>query len=333
MSPHRILIVQTAFIGDVILASALIEKLNAFYPDSEIDFLLRKGNESLFTNHPKLNNVHVWDKKGGKYRNLFQLIKKVRSKRYDILINVQRFANSGLLTALSKAKIKIGFDKNPYSWAFSDKIKHRIEEGIHEIERNNDLIKELTDSSINKPKLYPSASDFDHVVQYKTEKFVCIAPASVWFTKQFPEEKWIELIKSIPLSKKIYLLGAPDDDSLCQEIIKGAQRNGVISLCGNLNLLQSAALMKSAEMNFVNDSAPMHLASSVNAKTTAVYCSTTPKFGFGPLADQSWVAEVNDLECRPCGLHGFKSCPKGHFKCGYDMDISKLIKNLEEVKN
>jgi len=330
MPPHRILIVQTAFIGDVILASALIEKLNAFYPDSEIDFLLRKGNESLFKNHPTLKEVHVWDKKGGKYKNLFKLIAKVRSKRYDILINVQRFANSGLLTALSKAKVKIGFDKNPYSWAFTKKVKHRIEEGIHEIERNNELIKELTDSTINKPKLYPTKSDFDHVSKYQSEKYICIAPASVWFTKQLPKEKWIELIKVIPSSHKIYLLGAPYDASLCQEIIAGAKNTNVLSLCGDLNLLQSTALIKHAEMNFVNDSAPMHLASSVNAKTTAIYCSTTPKFGFGPLADQSWIAEVNGLDCRPCGLHGFKSCPKGHFKCGFDIDISELIKNLQE---
>jgi lipopolysaccharide heptosyltransferase II len=331
MPPHRILIVQTAFIGDVILASALIEKLNAFYPDSEIDFLLRKGNESLFENHPKLKEVHVWDKKGGKYKNLYNLIGKIRTRRYDILINVQRFANSGLLTALSKAKVKIGFNKNPYSWSFTKKIKHRIQEGIHEVERNNDLIKELTDSSINKPKLYPSPSDFEHISKYKSEKYICIAPASVWFTKQFPKEKWIELIKSVPSDYKIYLLGAPNDDFLCRSIIEGAKRKNTISLCGDLNLLQSAALMKTAEMNFVNDSAPMHLASAVNAKTTAIYCSTTPKFGFGPLADQSWIAEVNDLSCRPCGLHGLKSCPKGHFKCGFDIDISKLIKNLEDA--
>jgi heptosyltransferase-2 len=75
--------------------------------------------------------------------------------------------------------------------------------------------------------------------------------------------------------------------------------------------------MRDAAMNFVNDSAPMHFSSAMNAPTTAFYCSTIPEFGFGPLSDRSRIVESNeDLACRPCGLHGKKSCPLGHFKCG-----------------
>ncbi len=331
MPSQQILIVQTAFIGDVILASALIEKLHSYYPEADIDFLLRKGNESLFANHPKLREVHVWDKKGGKYKNLFKLVGKVRRNRYDLLINVQRFANTGLLTALSRAKIKIGFDKNPYSWAFTKKIKHRIEEGVHEVERNNELIKDITDEVVNPPRLYPSDQDFQLVSEYKGQPYLCMAPASVWFTKQFPKEKWIDLINQLPFSGNIYLLGAPSDSTLCEEIIQNVSKGNVVSLCGALNLLQSAALMKDAVLNYVNDSAPMHLASAVNAKTCAIYCSTVPQFGFGPLSDFAEVAEVNDLDCRPCGLHGFKACPKGHFKCGHDMDTTKLINIMNSV--
>jgi ADP-heptose:LPS heptosyltransferase len=93
-----------------------------------------------------------------------------------------------------------------------------------------------------------------------------------------------------------------------------------------MNLLQSAALMKDAVMNYVNDSAPMHLASAMNAKTTAIYCSTVPEFGFGPLAEGARIAEVTEkLDCRPCGLHGFRECPLGHFKCGRDIEVNKLV--------
>ena len=329
--PEQILIVQTAFIGDVILATALVEKLHEHFPAAKIDFLLRKGNEGLLINHPKLREVHVWDKKGGKYKNLFRLIRTIRKTRYDVLINVQRFANTGLLTALSGAKVKIGFDKNPFSWGFTKKIKHRIEEGVHETERNNDLIVELTDKLVSKPALYPSQQDLEQVAQYKTAPYLCMAPASVWFTKQFPKEKWIELIKAIPSEDKIYLIGAPGDSSLCQEILTESGRDNVYNLCGQLSLLQSAALIKDAVINYVNDSAPMHLASAMNARTCAIYCSTIPGFGFGPLSDFAELAEVDNLDCRPCGLHGFKECPEGHFKCGHDMDISKLIQKLTKA--
>uniref|UniRef100_UPI0040470E7E glycosyltransferase family 9 protein n=1 Tax=Roseivirga sp. TaxID=1964215 RepID=UPI0040470E7E len=326
MSYQKILIIQTAFIGDVILATSLIEKLHRYYPETSIDFLLRKGNDSLLKNHPKLNKVLVWDKQGGKYRNLFKLLKQIRSEKYDLVINVQRFANSGFLTAFSGAKEKIGFDKNPFSWAFTQKIAHKIEEGVHEVQRNNELIKAITDAKLQKPVLYPSDEDFNKVAQYKSEPFVCMAPASVWFTKQFPKEKWVELIKSLDFKGNIYLLGAPSDNALCAEIIDLSGNVKAHNLCGKMNLLQSAALMKDAAMNYVNDSAPMHLASAMNAKTTAIYCSTVPEFGFGPLADDARIAQVTEkLDCRPCGLHGFKECPKGHFKCGRDIEIGDLL--------
>src|ERR1700712_976996 len=123
---QKFLIIQTAFIGDVVLATALIEKLKNFFPDAEIDFLLRKGNESLLTDHPKLNEILIWDKKKNKQKNLFELLKRIRQKRYDKVINVQRFLATGLLTALSGAVETIGFDKNPLSFLFSKKIKHQI---------------------------------------------------------------------------------------------------------------------------------------------------------------------------------------------------------------
>src|SRR5258706_16049953 len=99
------LIIQTAFIGDVILATGLIEKLHQHYPDASIDFLLRKGNEGLLTGHPLLRNVLIWDKKESKISNLFKVISLVRSNQYDGVVNVHRFASSGFITALSGSKL------------------------------------------------------------------------------------------------------------------------------------------------------------------------------------------------------------------------------------
>lgn len=329
MAFRQILVIQTAFIGDVILATGLLEKIHHQFPDANIDFLVRKGNESLMNDHPFLRETIVWDKKGGKYRNLLQLISRVRKTRYDLVVNVQRFANSGLITALSKAHTKIGFDKNPFSWSFDTKVPHEIGNNVHEVVRNHDLIRTLTDGEHHNPKLYPSKKDFETIEQWQSKPYLCMAPASVWFTKQFPKEKWIELIKAIPFEGNIFLLGAPSDFDLCSEIIEKSGDTRAQNLCGKLSLLQSAALMKNAEMNYVNDSAPMHLASSVNAKTCAIFCSTVPEFGFGPLADESHVVQVKEtLDCRPCGLHGKKSCPQGHFKCGFDITTAQLISVL-----
>lgn len=323
----KFLVIQTAFVGDVILATALIEKLHRFFPEAKIDFLVRKGNESLLTQHPFLNKVIVWNKKERKFFHLFQIIRAIRKEKYNYVINLQRFATSGILTILSNGNKTIGFDKNPFSLFFTKRYIHDISRHgkIHEVQRNLSLIESITDFSNQNPSLYPSAADFEFVSQFKGKKYLCMAPASVWFTKQLPKEKWIALIKkNIEKNNEIivYLIGGKEDHQLCEEIIKEAFVPNVINLAGKVSLLQSAALMKDASMNYVNDSAPMHIASAMNAPVTAFYCSTVPAFGFTPLSTIKYEVETTEnLDCRPCGLHGFHKCPEGHFRCATTISI------------
>ena len=324
---QKFLVIQTAFIGDVVLATALIEKLHSSYPDAHIDFLVRKGNETLLTDHPFLHEILVWNKRENKFRNLWRLIKKVRKTNYDAVINVQRFAATGLLTAFSGARETIGFDKNPLSVFFSKKIPH-IVGNLHEIDRNQTLIAALTDDRPAKPRLYPSKADEEKVKPYKIDPYITISPASVWFTKQYPKEKWSAFLGQLPTGYTVYLLGAPSDRDLCEEI--GAVYPKTRNLSGALSFLQSTALMKDAAMNYVNDSAPMHFASAVNAPVTAVYCSTIPGFGFGPLSDRRFIVEIREpLDCRPCGLHGYRKCPQGHFNCAWKIQESQLLATLK----
>jgi heptosyltransferase-2 len=328
---QRFLVIQTASIGDVILATAVIEKLHSHFPGAAIDFMTKKGNEALFKGHPYLNKLLIWEKSNHKYRNLFRLLKEVRKTRYDYLINLQRFAATGLFTVLSKANHTSGFDKNPFSRWFTYSTAHRIsiEDNIHETERNQVLITPFTDNRPSKPRLYPSPDDYKAVDFCKTKPYLCIAPASLWFTKQFPESQWVSLIKTVPAQFAVLLLGSQSDFELCERIRKESGNEQCLNLAGRFSLLQSAALMQDAVMNYVNDSSPMHLASAVNASTTAVFCSTVPQFGFGPLSDNSVVIETTKkLTCRPCGLHGHRECPEKHFECATTITTQQLLSTL-----
>ncbi|MCD4791470.1 MAG: glycosyltransferase family 9 protein [Bacteroidales bacterium] len=327
---NKFLIIQTASIGDVILATPVIEKLHHHFPEAKIDFLLKKGNESLFDSHPFIHQVLIWDKSSDKYKNFWGLINYIRDKKYDCVVNVQRFASSGLMTVYSGAKLKIGFNKNPFSFLFNKRVKHTIRKGNrHETERNLDLVRTITDDTAFPVKLYPSQRDYAKMSQYKTVKYISISPASLWFTKQYPKEKWIEFINEIDKELRIYFLGSKNDYEICEEIIKISRHTNSLNLSGKLSFLESAALMKDAKMNYMNDSAPMHLASAVNARVTAIYCSTVPSFGFGPLSDDSVVVETNEkLDCKPCGLHGLKKCPEKHFKCALTINTSDLLERL-----
>jgi heptosyltransferase-2 len=336
---QKILVIQTAFIGDVVLATALLESLHQQYPKAAIDVVVRQGNEPLFNEHPFINELIVWNKKESKYLHWLQVLQKIRAKKYDLLINLQRFAATGLWTVLSKATTTIGFDKNPFSFLFTHKVKHDVTKSeVHEINRNHKLTESLGALKLCMPKLYPTESNFDKVKIFQTEKYITIAPASVWFTKQFPLTAWVSFINELKFEGPIYILGGPGDKSLGDSIVNELlspnldTSKKIINLSGELGFLASAALQQKAVLNYVNDSAPLHFCSAVNAAVVAIYCSTVPAFGFGPLSTPSFIVETQEkLACRPCGLHGKKQCPLGHFNCAQTIANTQLIAPLLQM--
>lgn len=325
------LIIQTASLGDVILATPIIEKLHHFFPDARIDFLVKDGYQPLLRNHPYVSNVLVWDKSEKKYRQLKELIRFIREQHYDTVINVQRFASTGLITVLSGARQKIGFNKNPFSFLFTKKVKHFIDRkgSLHEVDRNLKLIEHLTDGKRFPVRLYPSKKNDAKMSQFKTRAYITISPGSLWFTKKYPEERWVEFISELDNDLQVYFLGSVEEKELCDKIMKDSGHQMAMNLAGRLSFLESAVLMRDAQMNYVNDSAPMHLASSMNAPVTAIFCSTVPEFGFGPLSDRSFVVQTTKkINCRPCGLHGLKNCPKKHFECAYSIKVEQLLEKI-----
>ena len=229
---NKILIIQTAFLGDVILATPVVSELKRLYPNSTIDFLVRKGNESLLENNSNINSVLVFNKANGKLKSINLLIKSIRKEKYDLVINLHRFSSSGIIAGLSRGKMRYGFKKNPFSALYTKTFDHKIGDGTHEVERNLSVIKEFGAISKKRPELYPSDKDKSNISKFITNEYFCMAPASVWFTKQLPKQKWIELIQSLGKEKIVYLLGGPNDTSLCEEIRIQSKHTNIINLSG-----------------------------------------------------------------------------------------------------
>lgn len=324
---QKVLIIQTAFLGDVILATPVVETLKVNFPNCEIHFLVKNGNQGLIENLASLHKVWVFNKKEGKIGEMYRLIRSFRKERFDLVLNLHRFGSSGMISVLSGGRKVIGFRKNPFSFLYHVRKEHELKDGIHEVDRNLSLLHDFDIHTwVRRPKLTPSEAQIQKILPYtKLDTYYCLAPASVWYTKQLPAHKWVELIRILRKKGSVYLLGGPGDRELCQKIIKESGAD-CINLAGQLSLLESAALMQKARRNYVNDSGPLHFASAMNAPTTVFFCSTTPHFGFGPLSEDAQIIETpsTELECKPCGLHGHSACPKGHFKCG-DLPMEKVL--------
>lgn len=250
ISPPATLLIQTAFIGDVILMTALLEYLAAHEPATPVDVLVRRGNEGLLAGHPHVRRVLVWDKKHRKYAGLWQLRGQIRATGYGRVVTLQRFASTGFLTAFSGAPERIGFAKNPFSRFFTRRVSHAIGDGTHEVTRNLRLLTDAVPTPLVPPRLYPSAADEAAVAPYAAAgPYICLAPTSVWFTKQFPAEKWLELLAALPAGLRVYLLGGPPDVAACEQLVAASGRANLASLAGKIGLLASAALMRGAVMN------------------------------------------------------------------------------------
>ena len=224
-----------------------------------IDFLVRKGNEGLLEHHPYIREVLVWNKREHKTKHLIATARSVRSRKYELVVNLQRFAGSGFISAYSGARYRSGFDKNPLAITYTDRHRHVIGDGRHECERNQQLIARWTDDQPALPRLYPNDSDFAAIRRFTERPFVCIAPGSVWFTKTWPAAQWIKLIQLLLHREpelRVFLLGAPGEHTLAESIRLSSESGQVHNLAGELSFLESAALMSKAGMNYVNDSAP-----------------------------------------------------------------------------
>ncbi len=124
-------------------------------------------------------------------------------------------------------------------------------------------------------------------------------------------------------------MGGPDDRDSCEWISRSCDRADIKIAAGRYGLMDSLALIEGGERLFANDSAPVHMASALDTPTTVVFCSTLPSFGFGPLAEGSVSVErEGELYCRPCGMHGKKACPEGHFRCAREIDVEQVVSTI-----
>ncbi len=320
----KVLIIQTAFLGDVILTLPILQVLKEKNPDWQIDFLCIPSTAVLFKHNPLVNKLIIYNKRGG---DSFSGIKKEIKGRYDIVISPHRSARSGLLAYFSKAKKRITFDKTSFNFLYTDKVKYV--QGIHEIQRNLKLLKPLgiDENNIIKPELFLDIDERSRITNLFTDEkinpvddLIALAPGSVWFTKKYPKEKFAELLRLlINTNSKIFLIGGEADTKLGEFLISNSQNKNIINTIGKLNVLESAELVKRCRVLLTNDSAPLHIANSVGTKVLSLFGATVPVFGFFPYGKDDVILETKGLVCRPCSIHGGKSCPIGTFICMHNI--------------
>jgi len=331
------LYIQTAFLGDLLLALPVLRQIRYWDSKSSLTVLCRKGYGSLLEKLEVCDEVVELDK--GDKLKARKILQKDNYK--TIFCAHQSWSTHQLVKAL-KADIKIGYRRFWNKGYFDRRVKRCLvwPEVIRQMQLLEPMDQSLTlklEAFSQDPLGLPAwsqmknnssvfrDSDIQSLLQKKvgtqklTHPLVCLAPGSVWPTKRWTKSGFMQV--GLALNRKGYqvaLLGASNERSLCEELHNEIPNS--LMLAGHLNIFESLMILSRAKGLICNDSGAMHLASLLNLPTLALFGPTVQELGYKPWNPNAQVIERKGLLCRPCGQHGAINCPIGTHICMSGID-------------
>ncbi len=320
------LVIQTAFLGDVVLTTPLLSALAALH--GPVDVVTTPVAAPLLETHPAVRTVIPYDKRGkdGGWGGVRNLARRLRGEGYARAYLPHRSLRTAALAFLARIPTRIGFAGG---WSFLYTEARPKPRTGHETVR----LMALADGApgVYPPQLRATPEDAEAAARLIAGPFVAIAPGSIWGSKRWPY--FGELARQLTVHAPVVVVGGPDDVGLGEEIRRAAEggegRQKVVNACGKLTLRQSAALIGRANALVTNDSAPLHLATAMGTPVVALFGPTATEFGFGPLRPGDVALGIDSLQCRPCSSHGPPRCPLGHHRCMRELTVAAVFAAIE----
>lgn len=348
----RVLIIQTAFLGDLLLSIPLLKNTKRVFNGAEVWLLCRKGLSQFFTDLKLVDRALEVNKKDIQSWN--NVKSEIAQHHFDAVICPHQSLTSAIVAKNINASLKVGFSKwwNGYFFdqrverpdympdalkqlrlltPFDSELKTRYDEleSLFNEQGEEIFINKTEEGQLEKiPNWASMRIDFKKADQ-KRKRIIFIAPGSVWATKRWVKEGFQSVGQYF--SEKgfqIYLVGSAEESDLCNEIAKKIQ--GAENLAGKTSLTELVYKLADGSLMISNDNGAMHLASVAGTPTVAIFGPTTLDLGYRPWNDQvSIVAEYDALACRPCGKHGHQVCPIKTHECMKNISAELVIKAAE----
>ncbi|MBX7057222.1 MAG: glycosyltransferase family 9 protein [Leptospirales bacterium] len=350
MNVTNALLIQTAFIGDVVLTTPMIACFKRFFPEAKLSVLVKPEAAAILRRNPHVDALLILDK-AGEHRGIAGMrsaMRMIRQANFDVVLSPHRSHRTSLLVARSGAPLRVGYLEAGFSkLAYNRRLPRK--QGQAEIVRLLDFLAEALE--------IPGARQFstelevhvDEAAQRGARELLrrldlktpaLIAPSSVWETKRWTPWGFAHLIRLIVerLRKPVLLVGSKQDRAIAELCIDQLRLSHpdwigrkVFNVCGETSLPELSALMRESAFLVSNDSAPVHFGCAARIPTLAIFGPTTPALGYAPLREHSGVVELAGLACRPCGTHGARRCPQRHFRCMKDLDAETVFTRLQAV--
>jgi lipopolysaccharide heptosyltransferase II len=343
--PDKTLVIRMSSIGDIVLTTPLIRTFKSRFPESTLDFLVKKEFADLLRYNPYIDTLYEFDSRGG-VAGLRRLTERLRQTKYDLVIDAHNSLRSRYIRRKLKPRKKVKIHKRIVPRFFLINFKLNLyRDDIHIVDRYIEPVNRFgVQNDDLGPELFVPETILDHVSeQFKELKtgrksIIAICPAAKHYTKRWLKEYYVELASMLvsEYNSYIVILGGPEDYAYCEDIKRLIGNDSTLNLAGTVSLLQSAAVFDHCDAVVTNDTGLMHIATARKRNVVAVFGPTVRELGFFPFGRNSTVIEHPHMPCRPCSHIGSRQCPKKHFRCMKEIppvQVLEAISNYLEDRN
>ena len=340
MSPRhqfsRILLVRLRQIGDVAFTTPAVHALRQRFPSAHLSYLVEPAAAPIVVNNPHLNQVIVAPRAGGVRGLLGDLAlgRRLRAERYDLAIDFHGGPRASLLTWLSGAAERLGYDVQGRGWMYTRRIARPRElRPRHSVENQWDLLAPLGVAPPDRwafPMEMPAdpaaaAAVADRLTRAGVagDRLVVIHVSAGNPFRRWPAAHFADLAVSLAAGdprRRIIITSGPSERDAARRVIAEAQARlgdgGASQLlsCGEFSLAELRALLDRASLYLGGDSGPLHVAATTRVPIVGLYGPTLP-IRSAPWRADRWITEsvdAGELPCRPCDQ---RVCEPGDFRC------------------
>jgi heptosyltransferase-2 len=349
----RVLLVPKGYLGDLVLTSPTLEALKASDPQTHVTVLVPPQFVSYVKSDPLVDDVIVFDRRKTNkgWRALRAFAEEIRSRGFDRAYSFHRSPRTSVLLWLAGVPERVGYRDAYGAFLYTRRVVKTAR--CHEVIRNLELVSgdlslELQGEidALKRPgptavseRFFLRIPDTDtedisesvRAIVSAPKPYVVLSPGSAWETKRWSSQGFREVAQGlVARGNRIVVVGAPDDAQACRDVVAGLGEQ-VVDTCGRTTLLELIYIIRHCQGVVCNDSLALHVASAARRPTVAVYCATSPLFGFGPWKNRAIVVEKGDLFCKPCRRHGSRTCPTGTNACITGVSSDLVLQAILDV--
>lgn len=321
----KILVIRFSSIGDILMTTPVLRCIKQQMPEASLHFLTKRKFQFVLANNPHIDRFHYLED------SLQRVIGELKKEEVDYIVDLHHNLRTFLVKAALRKRSSAYFKANFEKWLI---VKFKINRlpHTHTSERFLEAAAPLGIKDDGKGLDYFFQSDYsvDALLPATHRRnYAGFVIGGSYFTRRMPPEKIIAIISR--LKEPVVLLGGPEDRDR-GEMIRQAVGEQVFNACGACTFDQSAYLVKEADYIISHDTSLMHVAAAFNKKIISVWGHNLPEFGNFPFrVDQSFMLSVPGLDCRPCSKNGTDKCPRGHFKCMWNIDPDEVATLAEKT--